>query len=203
MSHQSAVGDQRKYQQKGSELTVQLCHWAKLVTLMLVLFEEAFIKQLWMTGPSFIFQAEEQVPEVDSGDALSHKLPGASSTWASRLGGAWPRALESKTVQAQERYLVDRFYTNLTQFKKEKEKKAQPFLKTVPYSSPLHWHPEQESPFSFFSLGRLLPVPLGWLLSVWSEPAPAAASGTQAVTHRFSLTEKLTVIPPNECNHLS
>lgn len=119
MSHHSAVGDQRKYQQKGSEPTVQLCHWAKLVTVMLVLFEEAFIKQLWMAGPSFILQAEEQVPEVDSGDALSHKLPGASSTWASGLGGAWPRALECKTVQTQGRYLVDRFCANLKQFKKK------------------------------------------------------------------------------------
>lgn len=120
MSHHSAVGDQRKYQQKGSEPTVQLCHWAKLVTVMLVLFEEAFIKQLWMAGPSFILQAEEQVPEVDSGDALSHKLPGASSTWASGLGGAWPRALECKTVQTQGRYLVDRFCANLKQFFKKK-----------------------------------------------------------------------------------
>lgn len=68
-------------------------HWAKLVILMQVLFEEAFIEQLWVTGPSFVLQAEEQVPEVDSGDALSHKLSGARSPGASRLGGAWPWAL--------------------------------------------------------------------------------------------------------------
>lgn len=32
-----------------------------------------------MARPSFILQAEEQVPEVHSGDALSHELSGAGS----------------------------------------------------------------------------------------------------------------------------
>lgn len=82
---------------------------------MLVLFEEAFIKQLWMTGASFILQTEEQVPEVDSGDALSHELSGACSTWASRLGGAQPWALECQTVQKQEIHLGEHFYTNVKQ----------------------------------------------------------------------------------------
>lgn len=82
---------------------------------MLVLFEEAFIKQLWMAGAPFILQTEEQVPEVDSGDALSHKLSGACSTWASWLGGAQPWALECQTVQMQERHLVDRFYASVKQ----------------------------------------------------------------------------------------
>lgn len=62
---------------------------------MLVLFEEAFIKQLWVIGPSFSLQTEKQVPEVDSGDALSRKLSGAWATGASGLGGAQPWALES------------------------------------------------------------------------------------------------------------
>lgn len=82
---------------------------------MLVLFEEAFIKQLWMTGASFILQTEEQVPEVDSGDALSHKLSGACSAGASRLGGAQPWALGCQTVEMQERNLVDHFYMNVKQ----------------------------------------------------------------------------------------
>lgn len=60
---------------------------------MRVLFEEAVIEQMRVTGPPFTLQAEEQVPEVDSGDALSHKLSGACSAGAAGLRGARPRAL--------------------------------------------------------------------------------------------------------------
>lgn len=78
--------------------------------LMLLLFEEASIEQLWMTGPSFGLQAEEQVPEVDSGDALSHKLSAAGSTGASRLGGPRPWALEGDTVQSEKiKSFTDRY----------------------------------------------------------------------------------------------
>lgn len=66
------------------------CSTLPLVVLMLVLFKEAFVEQLRVARPSFILQAEEQVPEVDSGDALSHELSGAGSAWASGLGGPWP-----------------------------------------------------------------------------------------------------------------
>lgn len=62
--------------------------------LMPPLFKEAFIEQLWAIGPSLVLQAEKQVPEVDSGDALSHKLSGARPAGASRLGGTQPWALE-------------------------------------------------------------------------------------------------------------
>lgn len=54
------------------------------------LFEEAFIEQLGAICASLVLQAEKQVPEVDSGDALSRKLSGAWSAGASRLGGTRP-----------------------------------------------------------------------------------------------------------------
>lgn len=59
-------------------------------SLMPWLFEEAFIEQLGATGAALVLQAEEQVPEVDSGDALPRKLSGARSAGARRLGGTWP-----------------------------------------------------------------------------------------------------------------
>ncbi len=77
-------------------------HRVEQVILMRMLFEETFIEQLWVTGPSFVLQAEEQVPEVDSGDALSHELPGACSAWAPGLGGVGPQTLE----KTHERRLV-------------------------------------------------------------------------------------------------
>lgn len=43
-------------------------------------------------GRPLVLQAEEQVPEVDSGDALSHKVSGAGAVG---LGGTRPRALQS------------------------------------------------------------------------------------------------------------
>lgn len=61
---------------------------SKVSHLSQVLFEEAFIKQVRVAGPPFVLQAEEQVPEVDSGDSLSCKLSGACSAGCSRLGGA-------------------------------------------------------------------------------------------------------------------
>lgn len=54
------------------------------------LFEEAFIEQLGAAGAALVLQAEEQVPEVDSGDALPRKLSGARSAGARGLGGTQP-----------------------------------------------------------------------------------------------------------------
>lgn len=51
------------------------------------LFEEAFVEQLRVARPPLVLQAEQQVPEVDSGDALSHELSGAGSAGAAGLRG--------------------------------------------------------------------------------------------------------------------
>ena len=85
-----------------SALQVSVLPTAHILTQLL--FEEASIEQLWMTGPSFGLQAEEQVPEVDSGDALSHKLSAAGSAGASGLRGPRPWALGEGTRCNQKRY---------------------------------------------------------------------------------------------------
>ena len=43
-----------------------------------VLFEKSLVKQVRVAGFSFVLQAEEQVPEVYSSDALPGKLPRSS-----------------------------------------------------------------------------------------------------------------------------
>lgn len=53
-----------------------------------LLFEEAFVEQLRAACRPLVLQAEQQVPEVDSGDALTHELPGAGSAGAAGLRGA-------------------------------------------------------------------------------------------------------------------
>lgn len=58
-----------------------------LVVVVAALFEEAFVEQLRVARPPLVLQAEQQVPEVDSGDALSHELPGAGSAGAAGLRG--------------------------------------------------------------------------------------------------------------------
>ena len=42
------------------------------------LFEEAAVEQVRVAGLPLVLQAEEQVPEVDAGDALAGELPGRS-----------------------------------------------------------------------------------------------------------------------------
>lgn len=59
-----------------------------VVVSTLALFEEAFVEQLRAARPPLVLQAEQQVPEVDSGDALTHELPGAGPAGAAGLRGS-------------------------------------------------------------------------------------------------------------------
>lgn len=74
---------------KESEPLVAVVAWTPLG-----LFEEAFVEQLRVARRPLVLQAKEQVPKVDSGDALSHELPGAGAAGAARLRGPRARALE-------------------------------------------------------------------------------------------------------------
>lgn len=62
------------------------------------LFEEALVEQGWVTGLSFILQTGQQVPEIDSSDALPRKLSAACSSGPSRMRGAWAWALEGDEI---------------------------------------------------------------------------------------------------------
>lgn len=143
-----------------------------------------------MTGLFLVLQTEEQVPEVDSCDPLSHELSGACSTWASRMGRAWPSALWANTREP-----LSLLWTFLFNHSKHFYANTVILSKRFQTPSPLQSHPWLESQPSVFFSGQLLPELLGWLLSVWSEPPFAAPSGKHTCSHtHYSHSQKKATV---------
>lgn len=147
------------------------------------LFEKALVEEMGAAGESLVLQTEEQVPEVDTCDALP-RGPGARRPAGERRARRWSLPVpDQQEGSGHRRGGGGAFvFSEIAQ-----QKDMLPWIPRVtdrtPCSTwrncvlPQHQRKRMENPeTSSSSWGRWQPEPSGWPPFVSAEPAPAAAS---------------------------